>query len=149
VDVSHDPEQSPWLAPTDPELLAILGRARTVAVVGASDNPDRASFSVASYLLTSTDYTVWLVNPRVDSIMGHPTFADLRSLPEPPDIVDVFRKVSDLPEVLDEAIEVGATTLWLQLGLSDEGIARRAEAAGLSVVMDRCMYMEHERLYGD
>ena len=147
--MSPDSEQSPWLAPTDSALLAILGRARPVAVVGASDNPDRASFSVASYLLTSTDYTVWLVNPRVDSIMGHRTFPDLRSLPEPPDIVDVFRKVSDLPEVLDEAIEVGATTLWLQLGLSDEGIARRAEAAGLSVVMDRCMYMEHERLFGD
>ena len=143
-----DSDVLPWHAPTARERLAILRRSRTVAVVGASDNPARASFFVATYLLASTDYTVWFVNPRVESILGHATYPDLRSLPEPPDIVDVFRKASDLPEVLDEAIEVGARTLWLQLGLSDDDIARRAEAAGLDVVMDRCLKIEHARFNG-
>ena len=103
---------------------------------------------MGSYLLSSSDYTVWFVNPRAETILGRKAYASLADLPAPPDIVDVFRKPSDLPEVLDEAIAAGAKTLWLQLGISDEQIANEAEAAGLNVVMNRCVKIEHARFHG-
>lgn len=139
---------STWSAPSARERLSILKKARTVAIVGASDNPARASYFVGTYLLASTDYTVWFVNPRAETIHGQRAYAQLADLPEAPDIVDVFRKPSDLPEVLDEAVGVGAQTLWLQLGISDEDIAQQAHAAGLNVVMNRCLKIEHARFHG-
>ena len=137
-----------WTPPSALERLAILRNAKTIAILGASDNPSRASYFVGSYLLSSSDYTVWFVNPRAETILGHKAYASLADLPAPPDIVDVFRKPSDLPEVLDEAIAAGAKTLWLQLGISDEQIANEAEAAGLNVVMNRCVKIEHARFHG-
>lgn len=139
---------STWSAPSARERLSILKKARTVAIVGASDNPARASYFVGTYLLASTDYTVWFVNPRAETIHGQRAYAQLADLPEAPDIVDVFRKPSDLPEVLDEAVGVGAHTLWLQLGISDEDIAQQAHSAGLNVVMNRCLKIEHARFHG-
>jgi predicted CoA-binding protein len=91
---------------------------------------------------------VYFVNPVVKEILGQPTYASLADLPESPDIVDVFRKHDDLPGVLDEAIAAGAKTLWLQLGSWHEGVAADAEAAGLNVVMDRCVKIEHARFHG-
>jgi predicted CoA-binding protein len=91
---------------------------------------------------------VWFVNPRADTILGRPVYPSLADLPGTPDLVDVFRKPSDLPQVLDETLEAGASTLWLQLGLWDEDVARRAEAAGLDVVMNRCLKIEHARFHG-
>ena len=137
-----------WTPPSALERLAILRNAKTIAILGASDNPSRASYFVGSYLLSSSDYTVWFVNPRAETILGRKAYASLADLPAPPDIVDVFRKPSDLPEVLDEAIAAGAKTLWLQLGISDEQIANEAEAAGLNVVMNRCVKIEHARFHG-
>lgn len=137
-----------WTPPSAQERLALLRQARTIAIVGASDNPARASYFVGTYLLSSSDYTVWFVNPMSETILGHRAYASLAELPEAPDIVDVFRKPSDLPQVLDESIEAGARTLWLQLGISDEAIAERATSAGLNVVMNRCVKIEHARFNG-
>lgn len=137
-----------WIAPSARERLAILQQSRTIAIVGASDNPARASYFVGTYLLASSDYTVWFVNPRATEILGEPVYASLADLPAEPDIVDVFRKPSDLPEVLAESIDVGAKTLWLQLGISDDAIAEQAHAAGMNAVMNRCLKIEHARFHG-
>lgn len=137
-----------WTPPSALERLAILRNAKTVAIVGASDNPSRASYFVGTYLLSSSPYTVWFVNPRAETILGHRAYASLAELPEPPDIVDVFRKTSDLPEVFDETLGAGAKTLWLQLGISDDAIAAQASDAGLNVVMNRCLKIEHARFHG-
>lgn len=137
-----------WVPPSARERLALLQEAKSVAIVGASDNPARASFFVGTYLLTSSDYTVWFVNPRASEILGQPVYPSLAELPGTPDIVDVFRKPSDLPEVLAEALDVQAKTLWLQLGISDDAIAERGNAAGLNVVMNRCLKIEHARFHG-
>ncbi|MEO7745181.1 MAG: CoA-binding protein [Actinomycetota bacterium] len=137
-----------WEGPGARERLGLLRRTRTVAMVGASANPSRASYFVATYLLSSSDYDVYFVNPAATEILGRPVFPTLASLPVVPDLVDVFRKPADLPGVLDEALEVGASTLWLQLGLWDEDTAQRGQAAGLDVVMDRCLKIEHARFHG-
>jgi predicted CoA-binding protein len=129
--------------------LAILKRTRTVAVVGASSNPSRASYFVATYLLSSsTDFTVWFVNPRETSILGHPVYPSLAALPEPPDLVDVFRRVSELPGVAADAVGVGARTFWAQLGLWSDEAAEIALQGGLAVVMNRCLKIEHARFAG-
>jgi len=137
-----------WVAPSARDRLAMLRATRTVAIVGASDNPSRASYFVGTYLLASSDFRVWFVNPAATTVLGHPAYPSLAALPEAPDLVDVFRKPADLPVVLDEAIAVGARTLWLQLGLSDDDVARRGHEAGLNVVMNRCLKIEHARFHG-
>jgi predicted CoA-binding protein len=137
-----------WQAPGARERLQILQQAKNVAIVGASDNPARASYFVGTYLLASSDFTVYFVNPMADTVLGHKAYASLADLPESPDIVDVFRKPSDLPEVLQEASAAHAKTLWLQLGIEDEAIAEQATAAGMSVVMNRCIKIEHARFHG-
>lgn len=137
-----------WHAPSARERLQILQQAKSVAIVGASDNPARASYFVGTYLLASSDFTVYFVNPMADKILGHKAYASLADLPVSPDIVDVFRKPSDLPEVLQEAIAAHARTLWLQLGIEDEAIAEQATAAGMNVVMNRCIKIEHARFHG-
>lgn len=137
-----------WAAPSARERLAILRNTRSIAIVGASDNPSRASYFVGTYLLASSDYQVWFVNPAATTVLGHPAYPSLDALPEAPDLVDVFRKPSDLPVVLDEAIAAGARTLWLQLGLTDDAVAERGHDAGLNVVMNRCVKIEHARFHG-
>ncbi|GAA1252346.1 putative CoA-binding protein [Microbacterium phyllosphaerae] len=144
---SLHPERT-WQGPNQQQRFGILRRAKSVAIVGASNNPARASYFVATYLLSSTAYDVYLVNPRESSILGQPVYASLADLPVVPDIVDVFRRHEDLPGVAQEAIDVGAQTLWLQLGSWNEGAAALAEDAGLSVVMDRCIKIEHARFHG-
>lgn len=136
------------IGPSAADRLKILRESKVVAIVGASDKPSRASYFVATYLLSSTRYRVYFVNPVVPTILGRPTYAALADLPEAPDIVDVFRRHDDLPGVLDEAVAAGAKTLWLQLGSWHEGVAAAAEAAGVQVVMDRCVKIEHARFHG-
>jgi predicted CoA-binding protein len=128
------------------DIAAILRETRTVAIVGASANRARAVYGVWSYLKSASDYQLYLVNPTVSDVDGTPTYPDLASLPVVPDLVDVFRRHEHLHAVLDDAIEVGAKTLWLQSGLSDEKVARDGKAAGLQVVMDRCLKVEYARL---
>jgi predicted CoA-binding protein len=137
-----------WRDPTAQERLAILRRTQTVAVVGASDNPSRASYFVATYLLSTSPYQVWFVNPRIREVLGHPVYPSLADLPGAPDLVDVFRSHDALPGVLQESLDAGARTLWLQLGLRHEQVARDGHAAGLEVVMDRCLKIEHARFHG-
>ncbi len=143
-----------WTGPTAPQRLTLLRRTWSIAIVGASENPSRASYFVATYLLSSSPYQVFFVNPRATQILGQPVHPSLVDLPVVPDMVDVFRKDSDLPEVLDEVFALGTpgdggvSSLWLQLGSWHEDVARRAEAAGLDVVMDRCVKIEHARFHG-
>lgn len=136
------------IGPSAPERLAILRKTQSIAIVGASDKPSRASYFVATYLLSSSRYRVYFVNPVATEILGQPVYRTLADLPEVPDLVDVFRRHDDLPTVLDEAIAVGAKTLWLQLGSWHEDVAAKAEAAGMEVVMDRCVKIEHARFHG-
>lgn len=130
------------------ERLELMQRTRTVAIVGMSANPSRASHFVATYLHGRTDWTVWYINPRDSEILGRPVYPDLASLPEPPDMVDVFRRVDDLPGVVDETIAVGASSVWFQLGLVHDAAAATASSAGLDVVQDRCLKIEHARFCG-
>ena len=135
--------------PSAKERLAILQQAQTIAIVGASSKPSRASYFVATYLLSSsTDFTVWFVNPRETSILGHDVYPSLAALPEAPGIVDVFRKTEELPGVAAECVEVGARTFWAQLGLWSEEAAGVARAGGLNVIMNRCIKIEHARFAG-
>ncbi|HWM57792.1 MAG TPA: CoA-binding protein [Pseudonocardia sp.] len=141
---------SDWQNPSATRRQQILRDTRAVAVVGASPNPARASNFVATYLLASTRYDVYFVNPNAPEILGRPVHRSLAELPVVPDLVDVFRRREDLPAVLDEvlALPPGARTLWLQFGLFDVDVARRAAVAGLQVVMDRCLKVEHARFHG-
>jgi uncharacterized protein len=137
-----------WEPPSAGQRLALLQQARTVAMVGASPNPARASNFVATYLLGSTDYTVWFVNPREREIHGRPVFASLADLPAAPDIVDAFRREEDLPSVAADAVAVGARVFWAQLGLWSDDAAKIAWEGGLDVVMNRCLKIEHARFAG-
>jgi len=130
------------------DIARILRDTRIVAIVGASANPARASHEVWTYLRSRSDFELYLVNPTIREVERMPVYPSLADLPVVPDLVDVFRRYEHLPSVLDDTIAVGATTLWLQLGLSHEQVARDGEAAGLQVVMDRCLKVEHARLVG-
>lgn len=122
----------------------ILGRMRSIAVVGISEKSDRASNEVAGYLLRQ-GFSVWPVNPLVDSVFGLPCHSALGNVPEPVDVVDIFRRSSEAGTVVDEAIAIGAKAVWLQEGIVDHGAAERARRSGLLVVMDRCILKEHAR----
>ena len=138
-----------WTPPGARHRKQILDRTRTVAMVGASSNPARPSYFVATYLLSSSaDFEVYFVNPRETEILGQPVYASLAELPVVPDLVDVFRRAEDLPAVAAEAIAVGAKAFWGQLGLTSIEAAELATAAGLDVVMDRCLKIEHARFHG-
>lgn len=138
-----------WEPPGALERKEILDRTQSIAIVGASSNPARASNFVATYLLSSSaDYDVYLVNPRESEILGQPVYASLAELPVVPDMVDVFRRSEDLPEVAEETINIGAKTFWAQLGLFNAEAARMCLDAGVEVVMDRCTKIEHARFAG-
>lgn len=129
------------------EFKRLLQEARTIAVVGYSDKPDRDSNRVGRYL-TAAGYTVYPVNPGADEIDGLKAYATLADLPEQVDIVDVFRRPEHLPEIAEAAIAAGAKALWAQLGVVNQAAAQLAADAGLDVVMDRCIKVEHARLLG-
>ncbi|MGO9973761.1 MAG: CoA-binding protein [Solirubrobacteraceae bacterium] len=127
----------------------ILRGARTIAVVGASSNPAKASHFVLTYLLSSSaDYEVWPVTPKDATVCGVPAYASLAELPHAPNIVDVFRRADQLPAVARDAVGVGAKVLWLQLGLQSDEAESIAHAAGLEVVTNRCLKIEHARFHG-
>ncbi len=130
------------------ERLDLMQRVRTVAVVGMSADPARASNFVATYLIGRTDWTVWFVNPFETEVLGRPVHPQLADLPDVPDLVDVFRRRDDLPTVVAEAVDVGAPAIWFQLGLVHDAAAATAAEAGLDVVQDRCLKIEHARFAG-
>ena len=129
-----------------PDIEQILRDTKTVAIVGASHDPRRPSYEVWQYLKSASSYELYLVNPTIREVDGTPVYPSLTDLPVVPDLVDVFRRYEFLPSVLHDAIEVGAKTLWLQQGLWHDRVAREGEAAGLQVVMDRCLKVDHARL---
>jgi predicted CoA-binding protein len=138
-----------WSPPTAGERRAILRGARTVAVVGASANPARPANFVLTYLLSSSaDYEVWPVTPNETEILGVRAYPSLADLPGEPDIVDVFRRTDQLPGVAREAVAAGAKTLWMQLGLHSDEAVEVAHSAGLNVVSNRCLKIEHARFHG-
>ena len=124
----------------------LMRDAKTIAVVGFSSDPARASHQVAQYLIDA-GFTVYLVNPlERGEALGRPVYASVRDLPEPVDIVDIFRRPAHVPPVVEDAIAAGAKAVWMQLRIINEEAARRAREAGLEVVMDRCTRIEHARL---
>jgi predicted CoA-binding protein len=137
--------------PSDNEIRAILARPTTVAVVGCSDSPSRDSLRIAK-LLKTRGFKVIPVNPQLDAEalraeLGEKCYPDLASIPEPVEIVDVFRRSEFVPEIAEAAIAKGARVLWCQLGVIHLDAARRAQKAGLTVLMDRCPAIEFARLF--
>jgi hypothetical protein len=130
-------------------LKALLERARTIAVVGASPDPWRASYGVSAYLKRA-GYRIVPVNPTAlgETLHGEPFVGSLAEIGEPVDLVDVFRRPEFAPEVVEEAMALGAPAIWLQLGIRHAGARARAEAAGMVFVEDRCISVEHRRLFG-
>jgi len=125
------------------EINDLLRNSKTVAVVGISDKPERASYGVSKYLLENSHFKLFFVNPLLDEVLGQKVYKSLKEIPVPIDIVDVFRKPSDCLQVLEESIEIGAKAIWLQLGISVEEVESRGEEAGLTVVMDRCIKIDY------
>jgi predicted CoA-binding protein len=132
--------------PSDADLKQLLVNATTIAVVGASSNPDRASYGIMQQL-QKVGYRVIPVNPRETEILGERAFGSLAEIPGPVDIVDVFRRPEDTPAIADEAVAIGAKALWLQTGIANEEAAARATAGGLAVVMDACIAATHSLLH--
>lgn len=133
------------MQPDDRTLREILTQAHVIAVVGHSNKPDRTSYRIANFL-RAAGYTVYAVNPTVKEIDGQPCYATLKDVPQPIDIVNVFRRSEFLSDVVDEAIAVAAKTVWAQLGIKDRNAALKAQQAGLTLIMDACIKVEHLRL---
>ncbi len=144
---SGSPVASTAFATTAYERLRILQRYRTIAMVGLSSNPYRPSHFAAIYMLAE-GYRVIPVNPREQEILGRRCYPSLREIPEPVEIVDIFRDPKAVPGIVEEAIAIGAKVIWMQLGVINEAAARRAREAGLEVVMDACVKIEHARFFG-
>ncbi|MEI5585557.1 MULTISPECIES: CoA-binding protein [unclassified Agromyces] len=140
--------QRTWIGPDAKQRQRILNDAESVAIVGASPKPQRSSYFVGTYLQQSSDYRVHFVNPNETEILGQPAYGSLQDLPEVPDIVVVFRRGSDIPSVVDDVVAAGAKTIWVQLGIWNEQAAYYGEEQGLTVVMDRCIKVEHARFHG-
>lgn len=137
--------EEPHHNPSDDELRALLRGSRTIAMVGASSKPDRPSHGVMKTLLAA-GFRVIPVTPREEKVLGRTAYPSLRDIPDPVDIVDVFRRAEETPAVVDEAVKIGAKAIWLQLGISNEDAANRAKAAGLIAVMDACIGRTVQRL---
>jgi uncharacterized protein len=129
------------------DALLILKQAKVIAVVGLSDKPERPSYDVASYLMQH-GYEIVPVNPNIREWKGIKAYPSLSAIPKDVkvDVVDIFRRSEEVGPVVDEAISIKAKAVWMQLGVMDEKAASRARAAGLKVVMDKCMKIEHTRL---
>ena len=130
-------------ASVDP-ILEILKKYRTMAVVGLSSNPARPSYGVTEYM-QSAGYRIIPVNPNETEVLGEQSYSRLEDVPEKIEIVDVFRRAEDVPPVVESAIKIGAKVLWMQLGIENREAAERARAAGLIVVEDACILVEHRR----
>jgi len=133
--------------PDDREIKDLLTKNKTIAVVGLSDKPERDSYRVAQYM-QEKGYRIIPVNPRLKEVLGEKAYPDLASLPEPVDIVNVFRRSEEVPGVVKDALAAKPAVIWLQLGVVNEEAALFAQSQGVQVVMDRCIKIEHARLLG-
>ena len=134
--------------PTDGELRAIYADTKTIAVVGASADPEKPAYSIPKYL-QDQGFKIIPVSPKGGELHGEKVATSLAEIMEPVDVVDVFRPAEEAPGIAREAVDLGAKVLWLQAGVSSDEAAEIAEAAGLKVVMDRCMGVTHQRLFRD
>jgi len=141
----EDECEMPLAVPDDEDIADILRRYRRVAVVGLSKDPAKASHRVAAYLIEN-GYDVVPVNPSCDEVLGRRCHPDLRSVPGRIDVVDIFRPAADVPPIVADAIAIGARAVWMQQGIVNNEAAERAASAGLRVVMNRCMMVEHRRV---
>lgn len=132
-----------WRAPTDADVKSLLQSSKNVAIVGISNKEDRASYQVAKWLKENSHFNLFFVNPVIEEVLGEKTYPSLSEIPVTIDIVDVFRRPEDCPPVLDKAIAAGAKAIWLQLGISNNDVAERGAAAGLDVVMNRCIKVDY------
>ena len=130
-------------ASADP-IFDILTKYKTIAVVGLSSNPARPSHGVTEYM-QSSGYHIIPVNPNETDVLGEPSYASLDEVPQKIEIVDIFRRPEEVPPVVDAAIRVGAKVVWMQLGIVNEAAAEKARAAGITVVMDACIFVEHKK----
>src|SRR5215203_2655313 len=135
---------------SDAQIRAILERVKTIAMVGASSNWNRPSYFVMKYL-QGKGYRVIPVNPGIagQELLGETVYASLRDIPEPVDMVDVFRPSKEAPNIVEDAIAIGAPVVWMQLGIRNDEAAARAEAAGIEIIMNRCPKIEFGRLGGE
>ena len=134
-------------ATTAADRIRILEQYKRIAMVGLSSNPFRPSHFAAIYMIAE-GYDVTPVNPRETEVLGRRSYASLRDIPGPIEIVDIFREPAAVPDIVEDAIAVGAKVIWMQLGIIHEQAAERARQAGLEVVMDRCVKIEHARFFG-
>ena len=132
----------------DQMMKDILLSAKTIASFGLSSNPGKESYGIVQYL-KGQGYHIIPINPTAEEILGEKSYPDLESVPEPIDVVQVFRRSEDVPPVVDSAIKVGAKVVWMQEGIVNEEAAQKAREAGLQVVMDACMRVTHRRLIGE
>lgn len=130
------------------QLSKILSTYKTIAVVGLSNKPDRPAYTVPAYL-QEQGYRIIPVNPTITEALGEKAYGSLRDIPEPVDVVEIFRRAEDVPPVVEDAIAIGAKVVWMQSGIVNEAAAAQAEAAGLQVVMDACMGATHRQLKAD
>jgi uncharacterized protein len=144
---SNSPVNGTRFATTPSQRIELLRRYKRIAIVGLSANPYRPSHFVAIYM-KAAGYEIFPVNPREKEILGRTCYASLREVPQPVEIVDIFREPAAVPAIVEEAIAVGAKVVWMQLGVIHEAAADRALEAGLAVVMDRCVKIEHARFCG-
>ena len=126
-------------------ILDLLKNSKTIAVVGFSSKPDKPGYYVPAYL-QGAGYRIIPVNPFIDKGLGEKAYPDLKSIPDSIDVVQIFRKPEDIPPIVEESIEIGANGVWMQLGIINEEAAATARSAGLKVVMDACMKVEHEKI---
>jgi predicted CoA-binding protein len=140
-----NPCEIPLHNATTQEIRDLLQRVRTIAVVGLSDKPERDSYGVAAYLQRH-GYRIIPVNPALRKVLGEKAYARVQDIPEKVDLVDVFRKPEALPEVVEDALAAGAGAVWMQEGIVHNAAAERARAAGLVVVMNKCILKEHRRM---
>jgi len=137
-----------WHQPSSSEISTIINNSKRIAIVGASKDPARAAFFVLTYLKSSTEYTLFPVNPKEDEILGLKVYHSLQEIAEPIDVCVVFRRHDVLDEVLDEAIAAKAKVFWMQLGIHNDAVAERGVSAGLTVVQNKCIKIEHARFHG-
>ncbi len=137
-----------WTEPTNQEISQIINSSKNIAIVGASSNTAKASFFVLTYLVGSTNYNLYPINPKEENILGLKVYKSLKDVPVPIDVVVAFRRPDALDELLDESIEIKAKVFWMQLGITNNEVAEKGIQNGLQVVQDRCIKIEHARFHG-
>lgn len=137
-----------WTEPSNQELSTIINTSKNIAIVGASSNTSKASFFVLTYLVGSTNYKLFPINPNEEEILGLKVYKSLKDIKDPIDVVVAFRRPDALDELLDEALEIKAKVFWMQLGITNDEVAEKGTQKGIKVVQNRCIKIEHARFHG-